>query len=117
MALTWQGVEWGASLPRVVLLHGTADTCALFNNATQFRDALREVGAKVRCKFLAESLYHSLGSGMGEVSSDCSVSGAGVKRFAVMIKAFCREVGQVHHWVATGLTATRSMLAVAMRLH
>lgn len=48
MALIWQGVEWGASLPRVVLLHGTADTCALFNNATQFRDALREVGAKVR---------------------------------------------------------------------
>ncbi len=45
----WQGVEWGASLPRVVLLHGTADTCALFSNATQFRDALREVDAKVRC--------------------------------------------------------------------
>ncbi|CAL8465640.1 g5176 [Coccomyxa elongata] len=45
-----KGVEWGASLPRVVLLHGTADTCALFNNATQFRDALREVGAKVELK-------------------------------------------------------------------
>lgn len=43
-----QGVEWGAQLPRVLLLHGTGDTCALFSNATQFRDALLEVGAKVR---------------------------------------------------------------------
>ena len=42
-----QGVEWGAQLPRVLLLHGTGDTCALFSNATQFRDALQEVGAKV----------------------------------------------------------------------
>ncbi|EIE18373.1 PRENYLCYSTEINE methylesterase [Coccomyxa subellipsoidea C-169] len=37
------GVEWGASLPRVLLLHGTRDTCALYSNATQFRDALLEV--------------------------------------------------------------------------
>jgi hypothetical protein len=29
-----QGVEWGAQLPRVLLLHGTGDTCALFSNAT-----------------------------------------------------------------------------------
>ncbi|KAK9918580.1 hypothetical protein WJX75_005121 [Coccomyxa subellipsoidea] len=45
-----KGVEWGAQLPRVLLLHGTGDTCALFSNATQFRDALQEVGAKVELK-------------------------------------------------------------------
>lgn len=44
-----QGVEWGESLPPVLLLHGTADTCALVSNATQFSKALEEAGAKVGC--------------------------------------------------------------------
>ena len=42
-----QGVEWGESLPPVLLLHGTADTCALVSNATQFDKALKEAGAQV----------------------------------------------------------------------
>ena len=42
-----QGVEWGESLPPVLLLHGTADTCALVSNATQFDKALEEAGAQV----------------------------------------------------------------------
>lgn len=32
----------------MLLLHGTADTCALVSNATQFAKALREAGAEVR---------------------------------------------------------------------
>lgn len=48
-----QGVEWGKSLPPVLLLHGTADTCALVSNATQFSKALEEAGAQVSCHFLA----------------------------------------------------------------
>lgn len=46
-----QGVEWGKSLPPVLLLHGTADTCALVSNATQFSKALEEAGAQVGCLF------------------------------------------------------------------
>ena len=42
-----QGVEWGKSLPPVLLLHGTEDTCALVSNATQFAGALKEAGARV----------------------------------------------------------------------
>ena len=42
-----QGVEWGKSLPPVLLLHGTSDTCALVSNATQFSRALEEAGAQV----------------------------------------------------------------------
>ena len=42
-----QGVEWGDKLPAVMLLHGTADTCAPVDNATQFAEALREAGAEV----------------------------------------------------------------------
>jgi acetyl esterase/lipase len=42
-----QGVTWGESLPPILLLHGTADTCALVSNATQFKEALEEAGAKV----------------------------------------------------------------------
>ena len=45
-----QGVEWGESLPPVLLLHGTADTCALVSNATQFDKALEEAGAQVSCQ-------------------------------------------------------------------
>ena len=43
-----QGVAWGSALPPVLLLHGTADTCALVSNATQFAKALREASADVR---------------------------------------------------------------------
>jgi len=43
-----QGVEWGGRLPRVVLLHGTADRCALVGNARQFAEALRDAGAQAR---------------------------------------------------------------------
>lgn len=42
-----QGVQFGNRLPGVLLLHGTADTCAPVDNATQFADALREAGAQV----------------------------------------------------------------------
>ena len=42
-----QGVKWGQSLPPVLLLHGTADTCALVSNAAQFSHALEEAGAEV----------------------------------------------------------------------
>lgn len=42
-------MEWGKSLPPVLLLHGTADTCALVSNATQFSRALEEAGAQVSC--------------------------------------------------------------------
>ena len=42
-----QGVKWGQSLPPVLLLHGTADTCALVSNAAQFSRALEEAGAEV----------------------------------------------------------------------
>jgi len=41
-------VKWGGRLPRVVLLHGTADRCALVGNAQQFAEALRDAGAQVR---------------------------------------------------------------------
>jgi len=43
-----QGVKWGGRLPRVVLLHGTADRCALVGNAQQFAEALRDAGAQAR---------------------------------------------------------------------
>ncbi|KAK9820850.1 hypothetical protein WJX81_002179 [Elliptochloris bilobata] len=42
-----KGVKWGGRLPRVVLLHGTADRCALVGNAEQFAEALRDAGAQV----------------------------------------------------------------------
>ena len=42
-----QAVEWGESLPLVLLLHGTADTCALVSNATQYVEALEKAGAQV----------------------------------------------------------------------
>ena len=45
-----QGVSWGSNLPPVLLLHGTADTCALVSNATQFAKALQEAGAQARAK-------------------------------------------------------------------
>ncbi|CAK0731873.1 hypothetical protein CVIRNUC_000054 [Coccomyxa viridis] len=46
-----KGVEWGESLPPVLLLHGTADTCALVSNATQFDKALEEAGAQVEIRY------------------------------------------------------------------
>ncbi|CAL5224096.1 g6725 [Coccomyxa viridis] len=46
-----KGVEWGKSLPPVLLLHGTSDTCALVSNATQFSQALEEAGAQVELKY------------------------------------------------------------------
>ena len=41
-------MKWGGRLPRVVLLHGTADRCALVGNAQQFAEALRDAGAQAR---------------------------------------------------------------------
>ena len=52
-----QGVEWGESLPPVLLLHGTADTCALVSNATQFDRALEEAGAQVSCQDKATRVH------------------------------------------------------------
>ncbi|KAK9798997.1 hypothetical protein WJX73_000658 [Symbiochloris irregularis] len=46
-----KGVHWGHTLPSVLLLHGTADTCAPLNNAVQFAEALREAGANVEVKW------------------------------------------------------------------
>ena len=43
-----QGVKWGGQLPRVLLLHGTADRCALVGNAQQFAETLRDAGAQAR---------------------------------------------------------------------
>lgn len=43
-----QGVQWGGQLPRVLLLHGTADRCALVGNAQQFAETLRDAGAQAR---------------------------------------------------------------------
>ena len=48
LAAAAQGVTWGSDLPPVLLLHGTADTCALVSNATQFARALEEAGAQAR---------------------------------------------------------------------
>ena len=42
-----QGVDWEESLRPVLLPHGTADTCALVSNATQFNGALEEAGSQV----------------------------------------------------------------------
>ena len=61
-----QGVEWGESLPPVLLLHGTSDTCALVSNATQFSQALDEAGAQVSCLRLPSIL--------GRLSSVCWVT-------------------------------------------
>lgn len=37
----------------MLLLHGTDDMCALVSNAVQFKKALQEAGAQVRCQSLS----------------------------------------------------------------
>lgn len=45
-----QGLDWGAQLPRILLLHGDKDFCAPIHNAEQYLEALQEAGANAELK-------------------------------------------------------------------
>lgn len=45
-----QGINWGAELPKILLLHGDRDVCAPISNAEQYLTALLEAGAKAEMR-------------------------------------------------------------------
>ena len=86
-----QGVEWGTSLPPVLLLHGTSDTCALVSNATQFSQALDEAGAQVSCCLSSPSIFGRTSIVLGSaqrlyVGQNCTISllGLGGHSYAIL---------------------------------